>query len=63
MRLDYLCTSVTACCVLHNMCELHRDAFDEQWLADVDETSVPSRTGSTLPSTRATSICSAFADI
>ena len=38
MRLDYLCNAATAC-VLHNICEVHRDAFDEQWL--VEETPVP----------------------
>ena len=25
---------VTACCVLHNFCEIHGDSFDEEWLQD-----------------------------
>jgi len=25
---------VTACCVLHNFCEIHGDSFDEDWLQD-----------------------------
>ena len=63
MKLDYLCTAVIACCVLHNVCEVHHDEFDEQWLNDVDVSSMPSISGSALPSTSAaTSIRNAFAD-
>ena len=61
MRLDYLCNAITACCVLHNIREVHQDAFDEQWV--VEETLVPgpSGTGSTLPtSSTAASIHNAF---
>ncbi len=25
---------VVACCILHNVCEIHGDSFDEQWLED-----------------------------
>ena len=62
MKLDYLCTAVTACCILHNICEEHHDEFDEQWLDDVDESSIPSSSGSTLPSTSGSSIRNAFAN-
>ena len=24
---------VTACCVLHNICEIHADSFNDEWLA------------------------------
>ena len=51
MKLDYLCTAVTVRCILHNICEVHHDEFDEQWLNVVDESSIPSSSGSTLPST------------
>ena len=27
---------VTACCILHNMCEVHGGSFNELWLEDVD---------------------------
>ena len=27
---------VAACCVLHNVCEIHGDAFDEQWMEGVE---------------------------
>ena len=49
-KLDYLRTAVTACCILHNICEVHLDEFNNQWLDDVDESSMPSSSGSTLPS-------------
>ena len=26
---------VAACCVLHNICEIHGDTFNEEWLQDV----------------------------
>ena len=48
-KLDYLCTAVTTCCILHNICEVHHDEFNDQWLDDVDEFSIPPSSGSTLP--------------
>ena len=39
------------CCILYNICEVHHDEFDEQWLNDVEESSISSSSGSTLPST------------
>ena len=27
---------VAACCVLHNICEIHGDTFNEEWLQDVN---------------------------
>ena len=26
---------VTACCVLHNICEVHGESFSDNWLEDV----------------------------
>ena len=37
MLVENVPTIVAAACVLHNMCEIHRDAFDDSW-ADVDGT-------------------------
>ena len=38
--LDNELTSVTeiveACCTLHNICEIHGDVFDDDWLEGVD---------------------------
>ena len=28
---------VAACCVLHNICEVHGDGFDEEWIEGVVE--------------------------
>ena len=27
---------VTACCILHNMCEIHGETFDETWMQAED---------------------------
>ena len=32
---------VMACCVLHNMCEVHKEQFDSAWLEDVAVESDP----------------------
>ena len=29
---------VAACCTLHNICEVHADTFDEEWLEGVETT-------------------------
>ena len=31
-------TVITACCVLHNICEVHRDEFNDAWLEENPET-------------------------
>ena len=51
MRIDHMTTLVTACCILHNMCEVHQDSFDAQWLDDVVQASCSSSSAaSTIPS-------------
>ena len=30
-------TLVTACCVLHNLCEVRGDGFNEDWMCEDDE--------------------------
>ena len=57
-------TLVTACCVLHNICEIHQDSFDHQWLDDeVTQASNMSRSASTIPSSStAISIQNALCD-
>ena len=32
VRIEFMSTVVTSCCILHNLCEIHKDGFDEQWL-------------------------------
>ena len=36
-NLDMMPTVVAACTILHNMCEIHTDKFDDQWLLDITE--------------------------
>lgn len=33
--LDVVPTMILACCILHNMCELHSDTFKAEWQAEV----------------------------
>lgn len=39
--LDVVPTMILACCILHNMCESHGDAFREAWQAEVVEAESP----------------------
>ena len=32
VRIEYMTTFVTACCIFHNVCEVHHGNFDDQWL-------------------------------
>ena len=54
MKIDKMCNAVTACCILYNICEIHQDEFDEEWLEEVEESSGPSSgVSSLLPSSSA----------
>ena len=41
MDIDNVPHIITACCILHNMCEVHGDSFNELWLEDVDMSTQP----------------------
>ena len=32
VKIDLMTSFVTACCILHNICEVHQDSFNDQWL-------------------------------
>ena len=53
-KLEYIPHVVSACIVLHNMCELYGDNFLEEWTAHPSTDSItppaPSSTGSTVAS-------------
>ena len=34
-------TVVAACCTLHNICEVHGDEFDQQWLEEPSNQPLP----------------------
>ena len=45
---DFMSTVVTSCCILHNLCEVHKDGFDEQWLdEDVTRESIGTSSANT----------------
>lgn len=44
--MHYLTKQVAACCVLHNLCEIHMDTFDESWEVDISSTTAASFTHS-----------------
>lgn len=36
MDIDNVPHIISACCVLHNVCEVHGDKFNDDWLLEVD---------------------------
>ena len=41
MNIDNVPYVITACCILHNICELHGDSFNDLWLEDIDMSTQP----------------------
>ena len=37
MSTEHIPTIITACCILHNICEIHGEYFNDSWLADNTE--------------------------
>ena len=35
MNITNITLVVTACCILHNICEIHGDVFDDSWLEEL----------------------------
>ena len=35
LNVENSCVVISACCVLHNYCELRKEEFDDQWLDSV----------------------------
>jgi len=42
MLVENLPNIVAACCVLHNICEIHGDTFNDEWMQALNGDSVPS---------------------
>ena len=36
-KFSFLLNVIPVCCILHNLCEVHGDAFDEKWAVDSAE--------------------------
>ena len=51
IKIDFMTTFVTACYILHNICEVHHVSFDDQRLdEEVQESCTTSSTASNIPS-------------
>ena len=56
INITKLPTYITACCVLHNLCELHGDSCEEDWIVPDTVNTLPgsSNAFNTLPTAAAT---------
>ena len=48
MSVDNVPTVVCACCILHNICQIHKENFNDEWLDDVDPSASMEETSSTV---------------
>ena len=51
MDIDNVPHIISACCVLHNVCEVHKENFNDEWLQEVDTEMAQPDCGSTTSST------------
>ena len=49
MHTEHIPTVISACCILHNLCEVHGESFNDVWLLEESEYEQP--TAPSLPST------------
>jgi hypothetical protein len=54
--LSFMPTVVSACCVLHNLCEVHHDDFNDEWMPAEDEPTSVGNSTSTVTTTNAETI-------
>ena len=50
MHVDIVPHIIAACCVLHNVCEINRKSFSEEWLQEVDSDQADSEPSTSMPS-------------
>ena len=48
---SFMPTLVSACCILHNQCEVHGDDFDDDWLCEEEATNVADATNAATNAT------------
>lgn len=46
MNTEHIPNVISACCVMHNICETHRESFSDAWLQDCDEIEQPASVSS-----------------
>ena len=56
MDVDKVPNIITACCILHNLCEINREHFNDLWLEEVDNSNQPPCTPSNVTSNDAKDI-------
>ena len=67
MNVEFIAVIISACCVLHNICEIHGDEFDESWLTqstdgivDQPESAAPPEDGANPTTPVPNEICNAL---
>lgn len=41
MKIENVPSVITTCCILHNLCEIHGEAFNDVWMEGIDTTNCP----------------------
>jgi hypothetical protein len=41
MSIEKIPCIISACCILHNVCEIHVETFNDKWLEDVNNSQQP----------------------
>ena len=54
MNIHFLPTYVAACCILHNICEIHNDSFNDEWMVHQQEINMSNSSATTASSNSAT---------
>ena len=50
MHIDHIPTVITACCVLHNLCEMRGESFNDMWLQNEPDLQQPTTSSPPLSS-------------
>ena len=66
MNVEFIDFIISACCILHNICEIHGDEFDESWLTQSTDSIVdqpaPPEDGANPQTPVPNEICNALMD-
>ena len=56
MDISHVPKVVTTCCILHNLCEVHGDLFNDRWMEESQLEQPPSPATSSLPTSQARAV-------